>query len=144
MAVSGELRFEGSLIESPSVTSDGAHPAGVGTLKFTTTPNPKTFTAHTGVQAADIQSPGSFVQLGSIDDTIGPVKACTFFYMRTDVAMDVQITQKQSGGGSSTRIIESVKGLFVLEVDSAEAITKVEVKGPISGTCTVEWFGSGA
>lgn len=73
-----------------------------------------------------IDSSGSFVALPIDTDMRGQV-----FYIRTNRGgsspgpVDIRLTQLATG----TTVIKAVKGVFVVEVDSTEAITLVELQG---------------
>lgn len=139
MPVSGKAKLVLTLSFAP--TESGSHPAGIGAI---TQDLDRAFTATSGFNAQEITSTGAFVALGGVSAAIGPVKAATVLYLYTSARCDIRITQLTEGGGTTTRVIESSKGLLIIEVDATEAITLVEVQGALpSGAVTVEWFACG-
>lgn len=99
---------------------------------------PSSYVSATGVLQFRLDSPSAFVQLGGLDETIGPVKKATLLYLRAPSEIALRITTDDGLGGET--VIETPHvGLFVKQWPDGLAVLKIEAKGD----CLLEYFLAG-
>lgn len=131
--MASQVSLTAQLIGGPSpVCGDGSFPSGISNIPFgLNPPNGKSYVVTTGVQEANINSPGSFVVLGGIGTTVGNAHT---LYLRTVQPILIEISQN----GLSTYTV-SVNGLFFLEPATGNEVQTVQVKG----VAAIEYYAAG-
>ena len=135
----GQLSLSGTLTAGPGVSIGGGQfPSSTATAQLGLRVEPSSYTAATGVLQFVLSSPASYVQLGGVDETIGPVKRCTFLYLRAPSAILLRITRDDGLGGNLVSE-EDHQGLFVKEWPADNFVKLVEARGESA----LEYFASG-
>lgn len=135
----GQLSLTGTLSAGPgAVAGGGQFPSSTASAQLGLRVEPSSYSAATGVLQFSLDSSGSFVQLGGIDETIGPVKKCTFLYLRAPSAIELRITRDDGLGGDLVTT-DDHQGLLVKEWPDDNFVKLVEAKG----VSLLEYFASG-
>lgn len=135
----GQVSLTGTLTAGPgAVTGAGQFPSAQATAQLGLRVEPSPFSAATGILQFSLDSAGAFVQLGGVDETIGPVKKCTLLYLRAPSAIQIRITRDDGLGGDLVTT-EDHQGLFVKEWPDDKFVKLVEAKG----VSLIEYFASG-
>lgn len=134
----GLLKLSGSLSAGPASASEaGVFPgmslsAAISTLQAT-----KSFNAATGILPARINSSGAFVALNGVGAT-GPVLKAFTLYLKSDTAIDLELTH-DDGLGGSTVVVIPVHGLHIQEFPSTKYLKSLRAKG----VAQLEYFAAG-
>lgn len=135
----GSVSISGTLTAGASgVGSSAAFPSAQVSIPFGLRADPTGYTAATGILQFPLNSAGSFIQLGGVDETFGPVKRATLVYLRVLSQVSLRITSDDGLGGEDVFEAEHV-GLFLKEWPDDHAVLKVEAKG----AALLEYFACG-
>ncbi len=135
----GAVSLSGTLLAGPGgVVSQNSFPSATAQMFLALRSEPAPYTAATGVLQLPLDSELAFVQLGGIDETIGPVKKATLISLRSPSEIALRITTDDGLGGEV--LIETPHiGLFLKEWPDSHPVLKLEAKG----VGLIEYFASG-
>jgi hypothetical protein len=132
--MANSVQLSGTLIASPSATSDTSFPAGTDNIPFNLNPPAKVYNVSTGNVVA-INSPSAFVAIPGIGAAPGPVTQGQLLYVRSIGPMQIRKTYGAFGVVGP----EPFSGLHIIESDPSNPLTLLEFKG--SGT--IEFWSCG-
>lgn len=132
----GSIVVQGSLQGGPPGGGD-VFPAATFNTPLRTAQSPKGFQSASGILKRTVSSPGAFIALSAVG--VGQdVPQADFFYLRSDGALQLRLTNDDGVGGTTVQIVQ-VFGLFIVEFPNTLQLQLAEVQG----NAQIEYFASG-